>query len=161
MANMVGTERSNIVAIANAVRNRTGESGDLTIGEIISGINGIEGGENLDAEISSQNAIIAEQDAKIAELAEVLAGKASGSGGGNNTVKVTIVGDGLACYLDENKAVQCPADGEMVTANVFGGAIFATTIYDISGNYMRINQLGAIFFNDGGYVSCYHGGSAN
>jgi hypothetical protein len=91
MANMIGTERSNIVAIANAVRNRTGESGDLTIGEIISGINGIEGGENLDTEIAAQNAIIAEQDAKIAELAEVLASKAGGSG--NMTTADVLIND--------------------------------------------------------------------
>lgn len=35
--------------------------------------------ENLDEEISAQSELISEQDAKIAELAEVLAGKAGGS----------------------------------------------------------------------------------
>jgi hypothetical protein len=48
--------------------------------------------EDLTAEIAAQNDIIAEQDAKIAELAEVLAGKASGSGNvkcDTCTVKIT------------------------------------------------------------------------
>ena len=37
-------------------------------------------GENLDAEVSAQAEIISEQDSKIAQLAEILAGKAGGSG---------------------------------------------------------------------------------
>lgn len=47
-------------------------------------------GENLEAEISTQATLLSEQDAKIAELAQVLAGKA-GSGSGNlNTANITV-----------------------------------------------------------------------
>lgn len=37
-------EREDIVAIADAVRNKTGNSDEMTLGEIASGINGIEAG---------------------------------------------------------------------------------------------------------------------
>lgn len=42
--------------------------------------NNLPNKENLDEELTTQNALLSEQDAKIAELAEVLAGKASGGG---------------------------------------------------------------------------------
>lgn len=43
MSELIITERSNIVAIADAVRSKTGETEELTLGEIISGINSISG----------------------------------------------------------------------------------------------------------------------
>lgn len=41
MSELIITERSNIVAIADAVRSKTGETNDLNLGEIINGINSI------------------------------------------------------------------------------------------------------------------------
>lgn len=46
--------------------------------------------ENLDTEISTQSTLLLEQDAKIAELAQVLAGKASSSENNFKTAKITI-----------------------------------------------------------------------
>lgn len=43
MSELIITERSNIVAIADAVRSKTGETEELTLGGIISGINSISG----------------------------------------------------------------------------------------------------------------------
>lgn len=42
MAELIITEKSDLVAVANAVRAKTGKTEELTLGEIISGINGIE-----------------------------------------------------------------------------------------------------------------------
>ena len=48
MANMIATERSNIVAIAEAVRNKTGNNGDMTLNDIIENINELEVGSGED-----------------------------------------------------------------------------------------------------------------
>lgn len=54
-----------------------------TIQELLNTINSLPEAENLDTEISTQSTLLSEQDAKIAELAQVLAGKAGGSSGTN------------------------------------------------------------------------------
>lgn len=41
MNDIILTERSNIVAIANAVRNKTGKTKNMNLGEIIEAINSI------------------------------------------------------------------------------------------------------------------------
>lgn len=51
---------------------------------------GASNGENLDVEISTQATLLSEQDAKIAELAQVLAGKASSSENNFKTAEITI-----------------------------------------------------------------------
>ena len=43
MADLIITERSNIVAIADAVRSKTGTTNNLNLGEIVEGINSISG----------------------------------------------------------------------------------------------------------------------
>lgn len=43
MADLIITERSNIVAIADAVRSKTGNANSLNLGEIVAGINSISG----------------------------------------------------------------------------------------------------------------------
>lgn len=47
MAELIIAERPDIVAIANAVRSKTGKTEELTLSGIISGINGIETGTDL------------------------------------------------------------------------------------------------------------------
>lgn len=80
-----------------------------TIQELLNTINSLpEAGtqENLDAELATQSNIISEQDAKIAELAEILAGKAGGGSSGNvETIEVEIDSlnwDGIVWYTDTN-----------------------------------------------------------
>jgi hypothetical protein len=48
--------------------------------------------ENLDAELNTQTTLLSEQDAKIAELAQVLAGKAGGGSCNLNVANITIDG---------------------------------------------------------------------
>lgn len=63
-------EREDIVAIADAVRSKTGTTNEMTLGEIANGIGGITGGENLDD-------VLTEQDDLIAQITTALEGKAS------------------------------------------------------------------------------------
>ena len=77
-------DRQDIVAIANAVRNKTGKTNGMTLGAIATNINGISvgGTEDLDAVLDAQ-------EAKIAELSALLDTKAAG-GGGVETCTLTI-----------------------------------------------------------------------
>ena len=75
----------------DAIREKTGSTALIKSGEMAELIMGIQGDEeNLDAEISAQEDLLAIQDAKIAELAEILAEKTSGSGASMGTATVTI-----------------------------------------------------------------------
>ena len=56
MSELIITERSNMVALANAVRNKTGQTEELTFGEIVANINDISVG----AEIKNQDITIKE-----------------------------------------------------------------------------------------------------
>ena len=70
--NKIIANRQDIVAIANAVRSKTGTSEEMTLGGIVSGINGIgSGAEDLNAELTTQESL-------IAELSSILDTKASG-----------------------------------------------------------------------------------
>lgn len=66
MSDYIITERSNIVAIADAVREKNGTTDTLTLGEIVEGINEIEGKTEIpedyivDEEIAAQDELIAQ-----------------------------------------------------------------------------------------------------
>ena len=65
-----------------------------TIQELLNTINSLPNAENLDTELDTQATLLSEQDAKIAELAEILAGKASGGSGSSSydtcTISITV-----------------------------------------------------------------------
>ena len=106
MADLVIIERSDIVAVADAVRNKIGSSNDLTIGEMVSGIssiasNGLDtsdadaladeimigktayvNGEKVTGTFSIENEIVS-QDNIISQIQAALEGKAGGSDGVN------------------------------------------------------------------------------
>lgn len=56
MAEFIIAERQDIVAIANAVRNKTGNTSELTLGGIISGINGISTEPTLQSKTATPSA---------------------------------------------------------------------------------------------------------
>jgi len=61
MSDLVIIERQDVVSIADAVRSKTGETKDLTIGEMIDGIKSSSGASvNLDEEVATQNNLIAQ-----------------------------------------------------------------------------------------------------
>lgn len=62
--------------------------------DLLESVNALPEAENLDTEISTQSTLLSEQDAKIAELAQVLTGKAGGNGDTSiKTCTVTVESD--------------------------------------------------------------------
>jgi hypothetical protein len=92
-----------------------------TIQELLDTINTLPTAENLDTELSSQTTLISEQDAKIAELAQVLAGKA---GGGDKvsydtcTVSITVQSGMLYGYC-----ATCFDGEEVIYKYAFSGGL--------------------------------------
>ena len=111
MSDIILTERSNIVAIANAVRNKIGSTNELNLGGIVDGINSISTGVDtsdatataedilvgetayvngnkitgtfdIEEEITAQENIITSQDTLIASIVSALEGKAVGGSSG-------------------------------------------------------------------------------
>lgn len=106
MADLIITERKNIVSIADAVRRRTGEADKITLGGIVSDIdNAIGGIDTSDATASANEILKGEtayvdgekvtgtftidnelntQDELIAQIQNALEGKATGGSGGGS-----------------------------------------------------------------------------
>ena len=124
-------------------------------GNLLTGTGSVGGSaENLDAEISAQNTLISEQDAKIGQLAEILEGKAGGGGegsGGNVEITINSSSARLVGYIDadtrqsinntsQNGNTIKPLYGAII---VYGGAVASTTCEYFSctcrnGYYMHI-----------------------
>lgn len=94
--------------------------------------------ENLDAEMSTQSTLLSEQDAKIAQLAEILSGKASGSGssgGGVELESVSVEVPGAAdpmsmIYYVDNTITLCIKEiAPRGVYTVLKGSILITTDY--------------------------------
>ncbi len=87
-----------LTAIAEAIRSKTGKAATMTLDEMPTEIAGIETGGSEDL-----NAILTEQEALIAELEEVLKGKAAGGGGGvDNYVKFIVIPTSTTSITIEN-----------------------------------------------------------
>lgn len=128
--------------------------------EILNKVNTLPDAETLEDELNSQSALISEQSAKIAELAQVLAGKAGSyeSSGGSSIISVTITDDAYingGYYIDENNKVK-QVLGTTKTVNALGGIVFARSPIETivaSGNYILSSESAvtmAIFLEDGG-----------
>lgn len=94
---------TNLTNIANAIRTKGGTSAALEFpGGFVDAISEIKT-ENLDTELSTQATLLSEQDAKIAELAEVLATKAGGGAALETaSVFVNLLNDTALKYIGEN-----------------------------------------------------------
>lgn len=109
-----------------------------TIQELLDTINNLPEAENLDTELNAQSTLLSEQDAKITELAQVLAGKA----GGDSKVKMievthasSSISSGVYCFNSSYELVNV-AIGSTVSA--LGGIIIyagSYTLQAISENY--------------------------
>lgn len=101
MSELIITEKTNITAIADAVRNKTGSSAGLTLNGIIEGINSISGegtSINLDEEITTQENTITSQDTLIADIVSALEGKAASGGNAEISMVTTTVSDDDASW---------------------------------------------------------------
>ena len=116
MAELVATERANIVAIADEIRTLQGTSSDMNLGTMINSISGInndiqqqesliiqiaavlEGkaagspSEDITAEVNEYTEKIASLESAVSALEIELAGKASGGSGGVETYTGTVYG---------------------------------------------------------------------
>lgn len=106
--------------------------------EVVNALPEASNGENLDVEISTQATLLSEQDAKIAELAQVLAGKTGGGGGSSSGNIETITVDCSTIDMLEPGSEIIYLDGTMtlrrenLSKNVYTIAkntIFATSDY--------------------------------
>ena len=139
------TDKTNIVAIADAVRSKTGSTEELSLGEIISEIEGISGGGTtlptlsspaseeevfLNKEFIDQNGAkktgsftleseMSEQDSLISQIQTALEGKMSGGSGGNQfPYKVTIVSAGDLTSMSPILCYGDDGDSLVVLTNV-------------------------------------------
>lgn len=110
--------------------------------------------ENLDEEISTQEALISEQDAKIAELAQVLAGKAGSSGESEIetcTVNISTIGKSYGFGSDSGTIIYTTVeDGKMVHKRL-DGSMTNLSINVVCNSFFIIDESG---------LSCgheYHG----
>lgn len=83
----------------DAVREKTGGTDKIKSGNLGAQIRAITGGEDLDAELATQDTLLTEQKAKIAELAEILSSKAAASSDAGEWTAVS-AGDTLALSPD-------------------------------------------------------------
>lgn len=104
-------------------------------------------GENLDVEISTQENLLAEQDAKIAELAQVLTSK-SGGNKSNFPYKITLatneVGDlsnATICYGSDNNSV-------VVLTNFNMGKLYEASWDCMNCNMDRSGPYFSLIFGD-------------
>jgi hypothetical protein len=67
------------------------QQNSVNLQEILNTVNALPEEENLGAELSTQSNLILEQDAKIAELAQILAGKAGGGSEQPTLINFTLV----------------------------------------------------------------------
>lgn len=131
MAEIIITERSDMVVLANAVRNKTGQTEELTLGEIVASINDISVGSE-----------IKNQDVTIKENGTYTAGDGYT---GFGTVKVeTEVAKNQDITITEN-GTYTPASGFTgfgsvkveVESSGSGGSMFETTASGVIPQYEK------------------------
>lgn len=126
-----------------SIKNNT-----TSLQSLLEQVNSLPEAENLDTELSAQTTLIAEQDAKIAELAQVLAGKAGGDDS-YTTDTITLVnntGAAVFCgasYINNGESVLIPLK---LTSNAVQITIVATTISSLSCTSTSGNVV-TVFYN--------------
>lgn len=155
---------SDIVAIANAVRGRTGGSEEMTLSGIVGGINeiSISGGTDTSDATAVANDImldktaytaegkvtgtftiddeLTEQNDLISQISAALEGKSAGGGTTKNTVTVTVRNQSSnpVTYFDVNKTSQTVAALSTQTVEALNGVLYymESSSTSCSGDYV-------------------------
>ena len=112
--------------------------------------------ENLDEEISTQETLISEQNIKIAELAEVLANKSSGSYNSTSTIQISNnngIGDYMfVTYLSTSGSPSKVKikDGTSITIPTLVNSVITLIFYEHTNS---LNEYSDSWFDYGGVIS--------
>jgi hypothetical protein len=128
--------------------------------DLLERVNELPKAENLDTEISTQTELISEQDAKIAELAQVLAGKAGGGSSSYNTCIVTINSEDsfdYPFYISYTRCVNGVVEPVIIKDNsqerVLENVICGSLIHlEYTGNFFTANKSDNVTIVEETYV---------
>lgn len=129
--------------------------------EVLNKVNTLPSAENLEDELNSQSALILEQNAKIAELADILADKASGSSGQDikyDTCTISIYPSGgkllgycATCFDGKNTSYKYKSSvtnlGNVTITDVICGSVFSIICEAPTGGTIGTTHLEAIYTN--------------
>lgn len=153
MANAHETLTGLFTDIAGAIRSKTGGTGAIVADQFPDAIAAIDTQENLDAELSTQ-------DDLIAQITAAVGGKAV-PGEQKKTVSVTISvssdARNTAMYCEENRGVTIVSTGKTVTVDALYGIVTLTTSttasVECTGDHTGLGNGTELFFSDGGTYS--------
>ena len=149
-------EESTLREMANCIRNITGKTDDIVVGNMSTEI--ITKTENLDGEITAQNTLISEQDAKIAELAEILSSKASGGSDVVETCTVRLFGYFYPRHISYTRCVNGVIDTVVIKDNTIERTLENVVCdsainLEYNGNLFNYNKTSNITVADMTYVN--------
>lgn len=118
------------------------------IQDLLEQVNSLPEAESLDTEILTQSTLLSEQDAKIAELAQVLAGKASNSENNFKTAEITIQSPSQTIisvvYTDVENMVPTAKYLYVAGESIVITALQGTSIIVCASSVMDVTTSGAV-----------------